>query len=131
MVRIPAVEERLVPIGWSHQDLWRGRDGEYLEVTEVLAELAGGHYSNRRSVLAAFARFPPDDDLLAVVADEADAADVLVLLVTVDNVLQEDRVDLGHVLDVGPGRLEKQRTTCCCGVEKSIHLVHTPTHYIL
>ena len=76
-----------MPVGWCHQDLRRGRNGEYLEVAEVLAELAGGHDSNRRRVLAAFARFPPDDDLLAVVADEADAADVLVLLVAVDDVL--------------------------------------------
>ena len=35
-------------------------------------------------------------------------------------------MDLHHVLDVGLGRLEKQRTTRCCGVEKSINLVHTP-----
>ena len=51
--------------------------------------------------------FPPDDYLLAIVTDEADATDVLVLLVAVDDVLEEDRVDLGHVFDVGPSQVRR------------------------
>ena len=94
-------------IGGCHQHLWRRRNGEDFKIAKVLAELAGRHDSDGPRVFASSARFPPDDDLLAIVADEADPADVLVFLVAVDDVPEEEGVDFGHVLHDCLGRLEE------------------------
>ena len=94
MIVVPAEQKRLVPIRGRHQHLRRRRNRQNLKIAEVLAEFAGRHDSDGRHVLALSARFPPHDYLLAIVTDEADATDVLVLLVAVDDVLEEDRVDL-------------------------------------
>ena len=115
MIVVPAEQKRLVPIRGRHQHLRRRRNRQNLKIAEVLAEFAGRHDSDRRHVLALSARFPPDDYLLAIVPDETDATDVLVLLVAVDDVLEEDGVDLGHVFDVDLPRLEEQRDRRRCG----------------
>ena len=115
VVRVPAVEERLVEIRGRHQHLWRRGDGQDLQVAEVLAQLAARHDPHRGRVLAAFTGLPTDDNFLAVVANEADATDVLVFLVAVDDVLEEDGMYLRNVLDVCLGRFEEQWTSRGCG----------------
>ena len=113
MIDVATVQKRLVAIRRRHQDLRRRRDGQDLQIAEVLAHFAGGHDPGRRRVPAPSARSPPDEDLLTVVADEARPTDVLVLLVTVHDVLKEGRVNVGDVLELSLRRVKVQWRNRC------------------